>query len=294
MKFFFTSVLLLMFCLNAESSSPVQDIKSFNAIVFGNFYPPSNSSSEGRMAVQGDMVISQYGMAKEIPVDDAGVSVIVGGDLTFNSGRIYGGDILVGGSASAVSNSVLYSLGSEQTLLDGVDIPFDFYDTKIRMQRYGHSLSLLPSNGNVSEKYGSLYFYGDCDDHLQIFNITSVQFSEAKSIKVSCVPSTSAVLINISGNSASVSNVSLRGFETNRSRTLYNFYEASVLEFADISIQGSVLAPDADIVGVSGVLYGTVIAGSWIGSMALKMVSFQGLGSVDVECEEGIVSNESE
>jgi hypothetical protein len=65
-------------------------------------------------------------------------------------------------------------------------------------------------------------------------------------------------------------------FTQNREHVLFNFYEAETLSLANIGVQGSILAPDADIQTSWGVIWGQVVGESWSGPMQVNNVTYAG------------------
>lgn len=56
------------------------------------------------------------------------------------------------------------------------------------------------------------------------------------------------------------------GYQGKQGNILYNSYEADQLTIRNMALQGSILAPDADVTFNSGVINGTLIADSLTGS----------------------------
>lgn len=56
------------------------------------------------------------------------------------------------------------------------------------------------------------------------------------------------------------------GYQGKQGNILYNSYEADQLTIRNMALQGSILAPDADVIFNAGVINGTLIADSLTGS----------------------------
>ncbi len=91
-----------------------------------------------------------------------------------------------------------------------------------------------------------------------------------------CIPDDAYVVINISGASPGLTNMSLATLENHRDRVIYNFYEANSLTLAGIGVEGTVLAPNADINNPQGVIKGQLVAKSWNGMMQINNHLFEG------------------
>ena len=260
------------------------DAADFNAVIFGDFSAP-HSDVEGRLAVQGNVSINNYSLADKLSADTAGVSVVVGGDFNFPSGKIYYGHILTGGSAEGVGNAVRHGLSGQQLLLDQVDLPVDFVQLKNQLEAESSRLATLTPNGSVVSQWGGLYLEGDCQSPVQVFSLNGQTVLNAHTFQVSCIPANSHVVLNISGTHSGLTNMSLESLKSHRQRVLFNFYQAASLKFAGIGVEGSILAPNAEINQPQGVVHGTVIAKSFHGMMQLNHVPFDGLNTHLSDCD---------
>ena len=95
---FFTAVCFSL--LPRPSSATPIDLSvagNCNTFIFDDFTAPS-SDTEGRLAVGGNANLANYSVGDKLSSSDDPV-LVVGGDLTFTNGRVYNGDVMVGGSA---------------------------------------------------------------------------------------------------------------------------------------------------------------------------------------------------
>ena len=83
-------------------------------------------------------------------------------------------------------------------------------------------------------------------------------------------------MINISGVTDNFRYFGIDVTGTDRQHVLYNFYDATSLTIAGISVQGSILAPLADVNFSNGNIEGTLIAGSLAGSGESHDFMFRG------------------
>ncbi|WP_028887106.1 choice-of-anchor A family protein [Teredinibacter turnerae] len=256
----------------------------YNLVLFGNFSSPYYGSIEGRLAVEGDVNLENYGAVTQLN-EQAGVSMVVGGDLNFRYGKVYDGHILVSGSADGVGTTVRNGLTQNQHLLDGVDSVIDFNHWEQTYIELAQVTSELPTNGTVLSQWGGLYLTGDCSSNLQVFALDGQELNAAHTFQVSCIPEGAAVIFNISGATAGMSYMDLQTVKPYRDRVLFNFYQATALTLTSIGVEGSVLAPMADVLNPTGQLNGTVIAKSWNGPMNLNYVRFAGYNTEVIACE---------
>lgn len=260
--------------------------KDYSIVVFGDFSSPYYSSATGRLAAEGDIILNNYGLATGLSsTDSAGISVIAGGSMTFEYGKIYAGHTLVSGSTEFVGSAVRNGLTADQLLLEHVDLPIDFNQLESELIDHSMTLSRISANGSVISEYGGLYLTGDCSSDLQVFNLDGSLLLQAHTFQVSCVPSDAHIIFNVSGASTGMSYMTLEPLRPMRSRILFNFYEATNLTLTSIGVEGSILAPKAVIDNPTGEVHGTVVAKSWDGPMHLDYVQYNGYNESMTLCE---------
>lgn len=280
-----------LFLISANPALALETIEleqasQFNLVVFEDFAPPRYSSFTNAIAVGGDMAVNDYGFAAEVPADSPSISAYIGGDFSYQQGRIFGGSVLVGGTAQGVVQSVRNTLSDDQLIVDDVDVGIDFNAWQMSLQNKALSYSQITPNGQAEFKWGSSYFLtGDCESNLQVFNIDGSFLSQTREFRLECIPEGAALLFNVSGAQTGISYVSTNVFLPFQEKTLFNFYEATQLRFRYTEIHASVLAPFADVVEATGEFYGTAIANSWSGPMTLKWMPFQGYNASIEDCE---------
>lgn len=140
--------------------SDLGQAQSYNAWVAGNFAAQS-SDVEGRLLAGGNVSINHYSLGDKLSPATAGMSVIVGGDFNFPSGRLYHGNALIGGSAAGVGAAVRNGLAAGQTITDRASLPFDIAAAHAGLTAYSQHLATLPANGSYRAQWGGLYLDGD-------------------------------------------------------------------------------------------------------------------------------------
>ncbi|MFH0736664.1 MAG: SdrD B-like domain-containing protein [bacterium] len=230
----------------------------FNVFVLGNMSQPS-SDTEGKLAVGGDAYFSNYSVGYPLPNSNGAEDVlVVGGNLTFISGGVYGGNAVYGNNTNLPQMVV--------SITDGVlrkDSPIDFNAAKIQLQELSAQLSTNAQNGTDSLQYGCIYLTGN-NPFINVFEISGEVLSGANDMRIN-VPNSSVVLVNINGESIEwKGGLVLSG--TTTTNVLYNFYQATNLFIHNIDIQGTVFAPFADVNYPSGVINGQFIANSMVGA----------------------------
>lgn len=251
--------------------------RDYNAFVFEDWSAPS-SDVEGRLAAGGDVSLNHYSVGDKLGPDHAGDVLVVGGNLSFPSGQVYFGNIVVGGDGSGVGSPVLNGLHAGASFNDFSALPVDFGAAYTHLRALSDSLSVMPANGTFNFQWGGLYLSGDCSSDLQVFNLDGGQVLSAHTFQVDCVPADAHVVINISGSAPGLTNMSLSSLSQHRERVVFNFFEASSLTLSGIGVEGSILAPDAVIDNPQGVIYGQLVSRSWNGQMQLNHHVFQTRG----------------
>jgi len=258
-----TAALSLSIPAQAALLGPAQD---FNVFVFEDLNV--NADAHGRVAVGGNATLTGFGTASELPAAGAGDTLIVGGDLNYNGGQVFEGDVVVGGtviSAPSIRNGTLKS-GN----------PINFAEAEQFYQDYSTQLGNLAANGTViKESWGELRLTGNSSD-LNVFELGASDLASATSFHLN-FDSNSTVLVNVTGNPFALdSNNKISNFQMNLNgnpngagadRVLFNFVDATVLKSENLSWQGSVLAPLADYNPfLNGHINGQVVAKSITGT----------------------------
>lgn len=253
---------------------------SFNAFVFED-WSATSSDVEGRIAVGGNLSVNHYSLGDKLDPATAGISVVVGADFTFPSGRLYYGNAVVGGSAAGVGAPVRNDLAPDQTITDHAELPFNFDQVRDQAILRSQAIAELPANGTWVSQWGGLYLTGAPDAALQVFELPAQLVWNAHTFDVQHIPAGATVVFNIRGTSAGLTNMSLQSLASIRRRVLFNFPDAASLTLAGISVEGSILAPLATIQNPQGVIKGNLVAHAWNGMMQLNHEPFEGCGLPD-------------
>lgn len=232
----------------------------FNTFIFNNY--SNTSDTGGRLAVGGDAFLTGYSVGQSLPAGSSGSALVVGGNLAFTNGEVHNGDVTVGGAATLVSVTV-----PDGTVSTNATLPFVFADVADYLTALSLSLSGNAANGLVVDNYGSLTLHGDNSSGLQVFNISGGELLNANGLSIDQIADTATILINVSGATAGLTNMGMAQLAAYSDRILFNFYEAENLILSGIGVEGSILAPLADIHNAQGVISGTLIASSFDGTM---------------------------
>ena len=229
---------------------------NFNVFALGNF-TSMYSDTEGAVAVQGNATLTGYSVNLHRQGGYAGQSLVVGGNLSFNSGAIEHGNAYVGGSAST-SN-----LGFGGTLQRGGTAPFSFADAAQHLNTLSMDLAGVAASGTVDmNPWGGVSFVGDGSAGTQIFEIDGADLLSRNSISLSNLSRGQTLIFNIYGETAGFRNVGLDGFRDYN--VLFNFVDATDLVLKGVGVYGSILAPNASVNGGwDGQINGNVVVKNW-------------------------------
>jgi choice-of-anchor A domain-containing protein len=257
----------------------VSGIDEVNVIVL-NDANPTGADTEGRMYVGGDANFSggySVGNPERMDVDCSTYALVVGGTLNFPSGSVGTGMVAYGGADSTIGNGVTFACGYERN----TEV-VDFEALSENVHRYSDALALLEPTATTATGNGVITLVGT-DPELNVFELDGTVLANANAFSIQ-VPDESTVLVNISGTDVTMANM---GFEVQGGmcrgaggdmchNVLYNFYEAETLNISGIGVQGSVLAPHADLTFSGGNIDGQVIVNNLTGDGEFHPYYFTG------------------
>jgi len=220
-------------------------IEGTNLIVL-NDAAPSGADVEGRMYVGNNAVLpSGYAVnAVETIVGANEYALVVGNDLTVNGGTVHGA-IAFGGE---MSGSITATGGIVNAS------PVDFEQLSNDMLYWSDTLAETPDNGTVS---GSLVLTGT-DLEVNVFTVDASALAAASGLSIT-VPDDSTVLINVTGAEVSITNMGFNYIGTDSQHVMFNMPQAETVFMSGISLQGTLLAPRADLTFENGNAEGQVI-----------------------------------
>lgn len=275
---------------NASSAPPADqpagidlgNAGTFNAFVFENF-TGQHSDIQGRLFAGGNVDLNGYSVGDQLGPDLAGDVLVAGGNVRYPTGTVYYGNILAAGSTDEVGAPVRNGLNPGATIKSNATLPFDVNGARLHLETLSANLTTLEANGTVDNMWGGLYLHGDGSSELQVFNLNGNDVVNAHTFSVDGIPAGAHVVININGSHTGLTNMELNALAAHRERTLFNFHEASSLQFSGIGIHGSVLAPYAQIHNPQGVINGNLVATAWNGQMQFNHAPFQPYDGVNFD-----------
>ncbi|MEW5688247.1 MAG: choice-of-anchor A family protein [Pseudomonadota bacterium] len=246
--------------LVVAAPAAAESAADFQLYVLGDLKLDGNGVNH-RTAVGGDAKFTSSSLGGATAANP--YSLVVGGDLTYKNGGSINGGALVGGTNGAPVYMPVTAGAST--------LPVDFDVENLRLKNLSDTLGAMAATGTAENKWGGLFLTGLNSD-LNVFTISSAMLSQASWFSVN-IASGSQVLINVTGD-----NVKLTGGLSfgNASNILWNFVDANNIKASNVSIGGSVLAPDAMFHGGGGTISGNLIAGGFNGAMSFGDAGYAG------------------
>lgn len=225
---------------------------------------------EGRTLIGGDINAAGASPVFGSRITEGGYAVSVVGDITAANVMVERGDLRYGGHAN-VGHFNMNGGGSINQ-----DASFNL-DTVIS-ELTGESVHYAGLTENASFNSTTKTFEYSGSDKLAVFNVDATDiFSQNSSLSLN-FGLAETVIINVAGSDILIGGgVNLidgfRPYEFGAENILWNFYEASSINFNSIAMSGSILALNADISG-GAVFDGSVAANSYTGAREFHQFLF--------------------
>ncbi len=139
------------------------------------------------------------------------------------------------------------------------------------MAGYSNTGTTTLNVGGIFGNPGGLTLTGDGSSAVQVFSISGTDLQTRNQIVVNNVPTSSTVLVNVTGTFAQLASIDGTGpFAAFGGNVLFNFSGATQVNLANTGLYASVLAPNALITSNSGHIQGVVIAKDWNGNFEVQ------------------------
>jgi choice-of-anchor A domain-containing protein len=236
--------------------SPLGIARDYSIFMLGDISLGSNGfTSEGSIASAGNIVLnSGYNIGNSKSSTD---DVLIAGnriDIKTNGGTIHG-NVVYG-----ISKEIPDYTNIKGTVRQG--LPINFNATRDQLYNLSSSLAALTVEGStISENGGTKIKLTGINTKLNVFRVSGFDLNNTTNIDIN-VPKESTVIINVSGSSIILGNagISLNGVPSNH--IIYNFEEATTLNFSGIHLEGTFLAPKAAFTLSNGSYVGNYIGAS--------------------------------
>ncbi|MEI7604547.1 MAG: choice-of-anchor A family protein [bacterium] len=236
--------------------SPLGAASNFNIYTLENL-TLSNVDLEGRVAVGGNATFKNFAIGGKLTNSNGTRDdLIVNNNLEYTDGTVLNGNIIYGGSG----NILRVAVPNGNIIFDK---NFDFVSANNSIKSKSIDWSNLIPNGTVTSTPGNITITG-LDPTLNIINIPNgIVF--ANTLLTINAPTGSTILINVFGNDINLSNMAMYFNGATADKVLFNFFQATTMDIQAVGIQGSVLAPLANVTYNNGQNNGTLIAKSILG-----------------------------
>jgi choice-of-anchor A domain-containing protein len=225
----------------------------FNLFTLGNF-SSSGSDTEGAMAVAGNFTVNSYSVNLNNLPGAGGYALAVGGNLSFSSGMIHHGLYSAGGSLS------LTNAGRDNASPGTALSANDFATMGQHVKSLSSGLGGVASTGSATVRYGGMTFTGSGEATTQVFNVAGSALSSVNYFNFADLQTGQPMVVNVSGASATL----MGGWQAFAPYdALFNFYEATAVNFNSVGPVGTILAPFATVTGGSGAINGNVVVNNW-------------------------------
>jgi len=270
----------------------------FNGFFFGDFVG-TNSDVQGRLAAKGNIDISggyQNGAFNFDPVNhatqsnydctDAKVtgsvlySIVAGGSVNYRDhGEILNGGVAYGNDIS-LPQYIQEALGRRHCPIDKKRI-IDFDKEKVKLTTLSKNLGSVSQNAKLTNEYGKLVI--DLVPGQKLYTINADQISQYWDIEVrdnGVNTDEIAIVLNFTGSSIVLKDFNVSSLNKYATKTIWNAPNAKNIKIENFRVQGSLLAPNADIEGTNANIQGQMIANNFKGNLQIDWVPF--LGCIDI------------
>lgn len=265
--------------------------QKFNAFLFGNFQGIS-SDVQGRLAAMGDIDIKggyQNGAFTYNPVEhnkqtnyncdeikDYKYTIVAGGSINYKDN----GEILNGGIAYG-KEVTLPSYIKDQLKLKNCPVEkatiIDFEKTKKDLTELSEKLGKKKQNTKTTNQYGKLVI--DLVKGQKLYVIDADKINEHWDVEINengVDTKEIAIVLNFTKKDIVLTNFNVSSLSKYATKIIWNAPNAKNIKVENFRIQGSLLAPNADIEGNNANIQGTIIANNFKGNQQIDWVPFQG------------------
>ena len=248
------------------------NIGGANLYSLGSFNP-TGAQVEGSLLVGKDMNAANYTVntSNKDAFGSSAYALVVGGNLNYNSGSIQNGSYYVGGTTAISSNTGL------NTATRSTTSPVFFADLSTTMKSTSTALAAVAKTGTTTVQYGGMTLTGG-SGNVQVFDIKSSDLGAVNYFNFANLSAKETLILNVSGTDVNMSG----GGNFGAYNVLFNFYEATRLDFSNVALYGTVLAPLATVVSNGGDIYGSAVVGNWASSTTLHAGSGTAFQATDV------------
>lgn len=235
----------------------ISPVLNYNIFVFGDLTQPSGEI-QGSVAVGGDAYFSDVSIGGELAPDASRTDLLVGGNLTFPDGAVLEGNAVYDGTDDLTAAATFFGgiSASTQVALDAQS----FSMAQSAVYSLSAALASLPaqypdfpyaSKGVVSLE--------GTDSLANVYSMSADDLGHIGGLNITA-PAGSIVVINIFGSSPSLSGFATTLAGVDSQHVLFHFPDATSLYIGNITVEGSIIAPQANVIYSAGQVMGQLIA----------------------------------
>lgn len=238
--------LLAVTCIGLCSAGAKAGLLDYNLVLTGNLSGAVHV--EGAAFIGGDLIatqLSEFNHKDLTPVSFDGLEVAgnISGHL-----KIMHGETAVYNSKDA--SAQIDCLGLANCATGGVNLSSQASILGNEMSSLAATYSTLTANASAVINGNQVRLVYTGSDELAVFNVNASDIFFQNSGIDLVLGSATRAIINVVGN-ANITNTNLNG-NWDYSNTLWNFVDASVVNFNHMAVKGTVLASNADVFNAAG------------------------------------------
>ncbi len=261
----------VVFSLGSLAPAQSVDFQSYNAIIFNDL--STTSDIEGRTFVGNDLTSTNsanFGIHLPNTTASDDRVLVVGGDIVNgNPLNLQYGSLYVGGDTNG--RIINYNGGGTTVADNGIASDLaEIRDYSISQSLFMQDLTPNSTVDLPSGQPGPTRFLASSGvDGLAVFNVNAADiFSNPNGQQIELIPdvAVSSVIINVSGSSVNWTSANMVSLFTDdywQGHVLWNFHEATSIDFDGRNFHGAVLAPYATVT-TSANIDGLVVANNLI------------------------------
>ena len=231
----------------------------------------ANAQMTGSLAVGGSANLGNYAVASDVEGQPEAAAdpanIVVGGGLTAANGNVGEGQgtIYFEGAAPELDSFTAGTVAPSTAV--------DFNAAQTQYKTAATTLGNLTANGQTQMSNGGINFIGTSTT-LNVFSVPGSSVGNANTINIQA-PAGSAVVINVTGGTATFQNGAVQENGVTAANVLWNFPTASAITLTgSMDPMGTILAPSAGVIGGYGVMTGQLIAAEFFGNTSFTNEQF--------------------
>lgn len=252
----------------AQTPASAGLLTDWNLVVTGDYYSHSSTEIDGNVRIGGSMNVNQYQVGNHLPSSYAGQNTLVVGGGVVGNVTVHQGNAEIGGAGPNVtatgSGGTVVQNSSAVQGIGAADSAVLLGDSNAFKAMAANNSVALPagSPAGVTFKATNLDAQGNA-----VFNIDGNKlFGNSNVQQIDLVAGAAkSIIINVTGTSISFNAGNFVGGFTSlfaRAHTIWNFVDATFLDFRNHEFDGAILAPKANLLTGSAPVQGAVFVKS--------------------------------